>query len=211
MSTSRFATGSDYRPRSGDLLLLLSVGGTRLFDPRRLPKDLRDVGGAPVAAGTRTVYAGRIGRARVRVDAVGVETKVRTAEEGVKTAVAKALEGATEGKLGRVVVALDGGRGPEFARAAHEGAVLGAYRFDRYLSKKKRRVAALAVLGRAAGEARRTARGDAVIFEEVNAARDILNEPANVANPGSVARSFRRAGRRAGLRVDVWNRARLQR
>ncbi len=109
------------------------------------------------------------------------------------------------------MVLLDGKRGGEFCRAVHEGAVLGGYRFDKYLGKRKPSLPVVAAVGSAVRKERVRARTDAALFAEVNAGRDIVNEPGNVANPSSVAAAFRRAGRKAGMRVEVWDRRRLER
>ena len=131
MSASKFSITPEYRPRGGDLVLLISLGRSRLFDAGALPAELRKLQTAVKAGRTETVYAGKAGRSTVRVDAACIESKDRPAEDGVKAAVSHAVERAGEGGLGRVVVVLDGGRGSEFARAAHEGAALGAYLFAR--------------------------------------------------------------------------------
>jgi len=97
-----------------------------------------------------------------------------------------------------------------------EGAVLGAYRFDRYLSKSKqaptknkkesatgrldlvyvRAPRSLATLRRKVAEAAEIARCQAV-------ARDLSNEPPNVIYPESLAREARRIAREVGLTCRV--------
>ena len=47
-------------------------------------------------------------------------------------------------------------------------------------------------------------------LECVNFARDVLNEPANVIYPESLAGEFERYGKESGLEVEVWNEKKLE-
>lgn len=212
MTTARFTVEERYRPRAGDLLVLPYLKKTALFADSRLPGTLRPAA-APKDPGASAVsFAGRVGRGKgadVLAIAARVDTKDRPDAEGVKAAVARAIEAAKREKRKRVVVALDARNGADFAASAHEGAALGGYRFDRYKKEKTPVAPVVAVLGRSAKRARREVRLNAPLFEEVNAARDLANEPGNVANPAHLARAFTRAGRRVGMRVEVWDRKRL--
>jgi len=93
-------------------------------------------------------------------------------------------------------------------RALAEGALLGAYRFDRYLSRKRparpERVAVVVPRGQertaAVREAARLAEATA---EAVAWARDLVNEPPASCTPASLARAAQALARRAGLAVEV--------
>jgi leucyl aminopeptidase len=211
MATSTFTINADLGVRSGDLIVLAFLRKSALFERGRLPAELRGAGAGAEAGSSATAFAGKLGRSKVLALAVRIDSQDRSDAEGLKIAVRRAMDRAGAENLKRVVVMLDAERGARFARAAHEGAALGGYRFDRYLAKRKKPVPVVAVLGRGARAGRKEARGDAAVFAEVNAARDLINEPANVANPPGMARALRRAGRRAGMRVEVWDKRRLKR
>ncbi len=97
--------------------------------------------------------------------------------------------------------------------AAAEGAWLGAYRFDRYLTDERRRPTPLVALtlcppgphdpaDTAAALARARSGGRAVAR-----ARDLVNEPAGVMTPARLAELSSGWAREAGLQVEVLDRA----
>ena len=105
-------------------------------------------------------------------------------------------------------------------RAAHfvaEGALLTAYRFNKYLAEDKRKPSpieevnllfdpqavdgpSLEALARVVARAERVAAG-------VCLARDLVNEPAEVATPSHLARVATELAQRSGLEVKVFDRA----
>jgi leucyl aminopeptidase len=95
------------------------------------------------------------------------------------------------------------------ARAAGEGALLGAYRFDRYLSRKKgdgrlEKVLLLAPRGREKADGvREEARLAALAASAVAWARDLVNEPPMVCTPTFLAAAAQALAREAGLRAEV--------
>jgi len=211
MSTSRFSIVEGYRPTGGDLVLLPFLRKTALFSAGNLDPVLRGAAAGDEAGAVSTVHAGRAGRGRLLAMAARIDNSAYPDLDGAKIAVSRALERARKENLKRVVLLLDGKRGERFCAAVHEGAALGGYSFDKYLAKRPAPLAVVAVLGNGASAARKQARRDARVFAEVNAGRDIINEPGNAANPATVAAHFRRAGRKAGLRVAIWDRKRLER
>lgn len=111
--------------------------------------------------------------------------------------------------------ASDPARAADLARAAAEGAILGSYRFARYLSEGPRRkppIERAKVLAkgdrRELDEAVRRAEAgaDAVCF-----ARDLVNEPPSVLTPPEMARRAAAEARVCGLEVKVLGRAELAR
>ena len=79
-------------------------------------------------------------------------------------------------------------------RCAVDGVLLGAYRFDRFLTKTADRpppLRSLAVLGGERAAARRTA----VVAEAVNRARDLQNTPSNHMGPAELAERAREIAR----------------
>jgi leucyl aminopeptidase len=99
------------------------------------------------------------------------------------------------------------------AKAAAEGAVLGLYRFDRHKSGAENpdldtfwlvaeeRDLGEAIEGAEAGQ--KTARGAAL-------ARDLANEPSNVATPEFLAEKAREIAERYGMRVTVLDRSGIE-
>jgi len=107
-------------------------------------------------------------------------------------------------------------RPPALAQALAEGAVLGAYRFDRYRTKKKdetplAQVALLFERGADARTARPAAAAGALLAGYQNLARDLSNEPPNALPPAALAREAEKAGRAAGVKVRVLAPAELSR
>jgi len=121
------------------------------------------------------------------------------------------LGGAAAGKLrGRDAVTIiaelpDGAMKPDQAAAVASGVRLRAYKFDRYKTKKKdgEDAALRADISLAVGDvsaARKAFAPSAHIVDGVVAARDLVNEPANVLFPEEFAR---RASQLRKLGVDV--------
>lgn len=88
--------------------------------------------------------------------------------------------------------------GPEFVdRPVAEGLLLGSYRFDLHQTQRSPRTSWI--------PADRTPAWDegVAIAEAVNAVRDVVNEPANVVTPRTLAERFERIGDNSGLTVVV--------
>jgi leucyl aminopeptidase len=109
----------------------------------------------------------------------------------------------------------DGARAADLVQAAAEGAILGSYRFARYLTDPSRRTPPVEEVRLAAAGARdeleeaiRRAEAGA---EAVCFARDLVNEPPSVLTPIEMARRAEKEGRAAGLEVKVLGRAELAR
>jgi leucyl aminopeptidase len=94
------------------------------------------------------------------------------------------------------------------ARAAGEGALLGAYRFDRYLSKKKEARPEKVVLVVPRGQERTAAIRDDLGLARATAAavawaRDLVNEPPMVCTPTFLAAAAQALAKEAGLRFEA--------
>ncbi len=104
---------------------------------------------------------------------------------------------------------------PAVFQALAEGAVLGGYRFDAYLSKSKDKkpvekvslVALRAADKRAASAAAATG---VVLAESQNLARRLSNEPPNKLPPAELAKEAERVAKEVGLKVQVLGRAELE-
>jgi len=133
--------------------------------------------------------------------------------EGFEPLRLAAGKAARAGRGGRLVVALPelpAADLPGAARAVVEGALLGAYRFDRYRSEKKRKEAAFDALTVAvpAAAARAAAVQEAVALGEATAAavawaRDMVNLGPAECTPSLLADAAASLARRAGLRCSV--------
>ncbi|HTP28689.1 MAG TPA: leucyl aminopeptidase [Anaeromyxobacteraceae bacterium] len=116
------------------------------------------------------------------------------------------------GKAGAVHLALAMRPGPELAavaRAAVEGAILGAYRFERYQSKKEEptelRKLTLSSEGEGAPgrEVKEQVRFGHKVATAVNFARDLVNEAPAHCTPARLAQAAQELARQAGLRCEV--------
>jgi len=96
------------------------------------------------------------------------------------------------------------------AQAVAEGALLGTYRFDKYLKEKNgKSVRGLTVLEpdrRSAAAARDGLRIGRVAAEATALARDLVNEPANVVTPTFLARRAAEIAKEGGLGLRVLER-----
>jgi len=140
---------------------------------------------------TQLYTGGGIGAARVLV--VGLGEKKKGDAEAVRRAASAAMRRARD--LGATSAAVfmpaDGLDARQRAHAIVEGALLGTYRFDRYLKEKSNK--AITTLAVVESERRsRAAARDGLRLGEVWAdatclTRDLVNEPANVVTPSHLA------------------------
>lgn len=94
----------------------------------------------------------------------------------------------------------------EMARALAEAAWLGSYRFDRYLTEKKKRNLETLRLGSDQERQNEVAEGlhlGQILGQAANFARDLVNEPANVLTPEQLAQRAQKAGEEWGFEVEV--------
>jgi leucyl aminopeptidase len=160
---------------------------------------------------THTHTAGRLPARRVVV--VGLGRRQDLTLETVRRAASAAVRRARE--LGARAVALDvlGDRLPTRSRAhaVAEGAMLGAYTFDRYKKEKAdKRVEALTLVetdGRRRRDVAEGARTGRIFAEATCFARDLVNSPANDIHPSHLARVAQQIAREAKLELKVFDRA----
>jgi leucyl aminopeptidase len=103
------------------------------------------------------------------------------------------------------------------AGALAEGALLGTYRYDKYLTGdagKKRTLVRIEVLGgtddRDATAIRKALRAAAIVCDAVRLARDLENAPPNELYPETLAAAARESGAKHGFRVTVWDEKRIR-
>ena len=170
---------------------------------------VRDEGFTGKADATLVLHTlGRLPAARLCLVGLGTRGGAGT-PEALRVAAGHAARAAGRAGARSLAVVVPPGLEPaEGVRAAAEGALLGAYRFDRYLSKRKparpERVTVVVARGLerapAAKEAARLAEATAAA---VAWARDLVNEPPAACTPTALARAAEELGRAAGLRVEV--------
>ena len=135
--------------------------------------------------------------------------------ENLKTFTARALRLARDYRLPRVGLVVNTRDGAALVGEAVEGAVIGTRAFDKYKQEKDDffpKHASLTILthpeSRADAEARRARY--AWVAENVNLARDLVDEPANVATPEYVAARASELAREVGLDFEEFDVATLR-
>ena len=153
---------------------------------------------------------GRLAAPRVLV--VGLGPKKEASAEAVRRAAAHGARRARD--LGAVSAAMflpgEGVPARQRAQAAAEGAILGAYRFDKYLKEKDgKALGAVAVVEpdrRQQALAREGVRLGEIWARATCAARDLVNEPANLVTPTYLAGRAEEIARAGRLKVRVLER-----
>jgi leucyl aminopeptidase len=135
--------------------------------------------------------------------------------ENVKTFTARALRLARDYRLPRVGLVLNTKEGAAFVGKVVEGAVLGSYAFDRYRQERDEFFAKEASLTifvhpdhQADAEARKARY--AWVAENVNRARDLINEPGSVVTPEAIAAEAGEVARELELEIEVLDPAALR-
>ena len=154
-----------------------------------------------------------------RVVLVGLGKQDAFEDEILRRAAGRAAKIAQRVKASSAVVALPSGvESAAAVRAAAEGVLLGAYRFDRYKSPSKndKKVELAKVSLVLADDEKKSAATTAAldlaeaVAAGTNFARDLVNEPAGVMNPKALADAISKAGKKAGLSITVGNRRQIE-
>jgi leucyl aminopeptidase len=135
--------------------------------------------------------------------------------ENVKTFTARALRLARDYRLARVGLLLNARDSAPLVGKAVEGAVLGAYTFDRYKLEKDEflsKEASLVILVHPDHEADAEARKAryAWVSENVNKARDLINEPGAVVTPEHLAERAAEVAKEVDLEIETLDPAGLK-
>jgi leucyl aminopeptidase len=128
--------------------------------------------------------------------------------ENVKTFTARALRLARDTRAPRVAVVVNTAEAAPLVGKVVEGAVIGSYTFDRYKQEKDeflQKEAQLVVLvhpdHQADAEARKARY--AWVSENVNRARELMNEPGSVVTPEYLADRAGEIAKEVGLEVEI--------
>jgi leucyl aminopeptidase len=210
MAIPKFSIGATLQLKDGDYLILPFLDDKKgMFPKTALPKVIQAAARtSPDAGGSLTTLRGRVGRVEVLIRTVRLDVKYSDTMREMKKAVAAAVASAPKEHCSRVVISLSD-RHVEWLFAAHEGAILGGYSFDKYLSRKSKPVPVVVAGIKTTAVISKRLRERDLIYETVNIARDLLSEPPNVMNPPVLANEFRKLGVRSGLKVTVWDEKRL--
>ena len=228
MTTFSYSTGSP-SAQSVDLLALPMFGG-----PEAGP-GVRDIGGVDLLAIARDAgFKGKLGETLLVPNAgmrevaakaillVGLGPKAEVDAVAVRRAAGRAAKRIGARRTIATALPQVGRSAAEAVEAVVEGSILGAYRFDRYKSKKadakgkkkqEPKDVTVTLLGparlerRAANVAIRRAQ---VIAESQVWARDLVNTPALDLPPAAIARAAQAMAREVGLTCKVWNETQLK-
>ena len=209
-----FYLTDEYRPESGDLILLPYLkADTPMFvqDIQKLfpctfrchEEEGRDI----------TLFRGDLDGKECLVRTLRLDKKHFTPVDVLKEKVSRGIELVESEGLKRLVLSVDAERemGKEFLIAVLEGVVLGGYRFQKYLSDKKESPRVVCHTGRKLPiEVQDEIEKWKDLLYWVNRARDCLNEPPSVMNPVALAEQFTALGKEAGLKVHVWDHEQLE-
>ncbi len=211
MPTPDLAIVDGYEPREGDLVLLPFANETDpLFPYEEAVSLFGNVQASNEQGKSITVFAGFINEQRVIAKSVRLDKKYTGSEQALREAVSHAIaEGEGDG-MHRIIIMLNENR-PTLVGAAQEGAILGGYRFNKYLSERIGLPDVEIALPEEPGQDwKEILDAKGIVFKWVNFARDILNEPPNTIEPVSLARLFQSEGRKAGLKITIWDEKRLE-
>ncbi len=150
---------------------------------------------------------------------VGLGKRVELTLERVRQAAATAVKAARAQQAARCALALvepaGGLRIPAIAQATAEGVWLGLYRFLQHRALKpeeKTELASLAIVTAAhERDARAGLEKGRILAEAANFARDLVNQPANIATPTYLAQQAQRMSRQFGIRCRVLDEAACRR
>lgn len=132
-----------------------------------------------------------------------------TLAENLKTFVSRA--GKLAGETGRetLAVALNGEGAAGLMGQAAEGALIGAYKFDKYKSEKSSSELSLVLWGSdEEGDAADVEVGR-VLGNAVNVARDLICEPADVLTPAALGEKAEALAEELGFECEIWDEEKL--
>jgi leucyl aminopeptidase len=209
-------------------MVVIPVGtGAERAATRALMRGLRGRGGAAVQRAVDAErFRGREGQVvvvplaqgqRRLVVLVGLGEHAAGSPDAWRRAAGHAFRAAARAGARRVaIVATPEASELRYLAAIAEGFSLAAYRFDKYKSEQDAPVAVgelTLVVAKLPPPAELAARMDEIeaTIAAVTIVRDLVNEPAAVKTPTFIAATAKRLAREAGIEVEVWDRARIER
>jgi len=135
----------------------------------------------------------------------GIGKKDSETMDHIREASFKAVREAASVECKSVVLFAEGAENIDISRAAAEGAVLGTYRFDKYITRendeKFKAPETITIIG---GNQKGAAEGT-ILGESQCYTRNIANEPANEVSPQVLAAKAVKLADELGLECEVWN------
>ncbi|HSW59316.1 MAG TPA: leucyl aminopeptidase [bacterium] len=135
------------------------------------------------------------------------KTKDVTIEEIRKT-VAFAIKKLSEFKPETVSLFIPEIKGLDYVqtvKAAVEGFILASYSFDKYISKKANKIKSLSINTFSYSRKINDAVNEAVtLAESTNIARDLVNEPANIIYPETLAKEAQKLSKKYGFTAEIY-------
>lgn len=204
---------------SADLLAVGVFGGDASRDP--LVKALNKASNGELATQIRLEgFEGKPGQ-QLKITPSGIKAKqlllVGLGDEEPTAPLARKLA-ATAAQAGQrygTVAIQAPTEAPDVVRAVASGAVLGAYRFTRYLTGERRpdkSLSAVKVLASArSSELRKSVEAGVALGESVNHARDLVNAPPNDMNPPALADFAKAQAKDLGIQCKVWDKKGVER
>lgn len=132
--------------------------------------------------------------------------------ENVKIFAARSLSYASDYSYSRIAFLLDHANGTEYIGCATEGFILGDYRFDKYRKDRTKRNVSVSLVCRSADrqKAEKALMRRRVVCDEVNRARDLVNEPGDKVYPKALAQIARKIASAGKLGITVVSGAALE-
>ncbi len=189
--------------RGSDSALAPAAGGEEVFEALGpgFAETLKALGASAKVGDVCKVPSGGAAKAPV-VIVVGLGEDEEIDVESVR----RGSGAAVRASAGKEVVALAlPASTDEQIRAVAEGALMGAYAFDRYLTKKHEPVGSLVVLSPRAGDraAKQTLERASVVAAAVNYTRDLINTPPNDLFPESLASQIASRAKKTKVTVTI--------
>jgi leucyl aminopeptidase len=147
---------------------------------------------------------------------VGVGKRSDAGPDAVRRAIGKvAAKLSKRGSVATTLAQAGGRSAADAVQAVVEGLILGAYRFDRYKSKKEDPAALETVIVLVparwdAGVVKAAIARARVVSEAVAWARDLVNTPARDMTPAVLAKAAQDMAKEVGLEVRVWDEKELE-
>ena len=211
MAVCRFSVSKKYTPDYGDLLVFPFLDEkTPLFPEGLLPDFVQGIKAPDEQGKSLTVLAGEHQGKRFVCRSIRLDDKTLSPGLVLKRHLSSFIGSSSDEKIKKVNVFLSKERF-DLVKDCQEAALLGGYKFDKYLEKKPELPEVKAVFEKALSKNEKKEISDREgLFSWVNFARDILNEPPNEIHPESLAGLFQKMGKKAGLKVSVWDEKRLE-
>ncbi len=211
MAVCNFKLETKFNPADGDLLLFPYMDEkTPLFNTDIVPDYVTDINAPKDEGKSLTLKAGSQDNMRFIAKSLRLDDKHLSIAQVLKKHISSFISSASEEKISRICLFVSREHF-ELLEACQEGAILGGYKFDKYLEKAPELPEVACIVDKAPTKKDKTQlKENETLFSWVNFARDILNEPPNEIHPESLAALFQQKGKKAGLKMTVWEEKKLE-